>query len=119
MDGPSMLLEELANAADSFSIRKQMYVLFHRETLEAEQGVVDLEMRCAHAAEKIRKKKAYATELDQVAGIEAANAARYLREMVAVEEEQEARLKTMLLAAQRAARQSRRYFENFGNQGNE
>lgn len=115
MEGASMLLEELANAADSHLISKQLYVLFHRETMEAEQVVVDLEMRCAHAAEKIRKKKGYITAFESVGGIEAANAVRYLKEMVGVEEEQEAHLKAMLLTAQRAALHRRRYMAKFNN----
>lgn len=116
MEGPSMLIEELENAADSHLISKQLYVLFHRETMEAEQAVVDLEMRCAHAAEKIRKKKAYIVEFEAVNGIEAANAVTYLKEMVGVEEEQEALLKTMLVNAQRAALQRRRYMAKVYNQ---
>ena len=110
------IMEELANAADSHLISKQVYVLFHRVTLEAEQAVVDIEMRCAHAAEKIRKKKAYIAEFNAVNDNVAANAVTYLNEMVRVEEEQEVHLKTMLLVAQRAARQARRYMAKVYNE---
>ncbi|PWA93252.1 hypothetical protein CTI12_AA072350 [Artemisia annua] len=117
MEGPYMdIMEELANAADSHLISKQVYVLFHRETLEAEQAVVDLEMRCAQAAEKICKKKSYITEFNAVNGNVAANAVTYLNEMVRVEDEQEANLKRMLLVAQRAACQARRYMAKVYNQ---
>ncbi|PWA44198.1 ulp1 protease family, C-terminal catalytic domain-containing protein [Artemisia annua] len=49
-----------------------------RETLEAEEAVVDLEMRCAHAAEKIRKKKSYIAEFNAINGNVAANTVTYL-----------------------------------------
>lgn len=117
MDGPSILLEELANAADSHLIRKQLFVLFHRETLEAEQAVVELERNLAHATEKIRKKQGYISEFEGVGGTEAANAVTYLKEMVFSEEEQVDRLHIMLVAAQRAARQSRRYMAKFQGDG--
>ena len=56
---PSILLEELAFAADSYFINDQLYVLFNRELLKAEHAVTELECCCAQQAERIRQKKEY------------------------------------------------------------
>ena len=109
MAGQSVLLEELAFAANSHFINDQLYVLFNREVLEAEHGVTELERRCAQQVERIRQREDYTRDLRKVRGFRAANGVFYMRQIVDEEEDKLDRLNMMLADARRALQRRRHY----------
>ena len=109
MVGQSILLEELAFAANSHFINDQLYVLFNREVLEAEHGVTELERRCAQQVERICQRKDYIRDLRKVRGFRAANGVFYMRQIVDEEEDKLDRLNMMLVDARRALQRRRHY----------
>ncbi|PWA52210.1 hypothetical protein CTI12_AA457070 [Artemisia annua] len=109
MAGHSVLLEELAFAADSYFIDDQLCVLFNREVLEADHAVTELERHCAQQVERIRQRKDYIRDLRKVRGFRAANGVLYMRQIVDEEEDKLDQLNMMLVDARRALQRRRRY----------
>ena len=109
MAGQSVLLEELAFAANSHFINDLLYVLFNREVLEAEHGVTELERRCAQQVERIRQRKDYIRDLRKVRGFREANGVFYMRQIVDEEEDKLDRLNMMLVDARLALQRRHHY----------